>query len=242
MARISELKKSIELLVARGNLAHGYLFFGESLAASCDFTDSLANYLESKRWGSMGTIPLFDAFFLDAEREGGIEAVRLLSQFVSKKPVASPRRTVVIHGAGNLTPAAQHALLKIAEEPPHEGLILLAALHPDEIIPTLASRFQRIHVTPERTVVAGEDPNIAPFVDRILKPKTARERSEALKEFLDAELDVAALVHALMLELRRDLFRNSRVLRDLSRRWGAMNQFNTNRRLQLEAAFAAWSQ
>ena len=71
--------------------------------------------------------------------------VRNIKQFLYSKPVRSLRRTVIIDNAETLTNQAQNAILKIAEEPPPSGLLLLVLPNPEVILPTLQSRFQKVY-------------------------------------------------------------------------------------------------
>jgi hypothetical protein len=64
---------------------------------------------------------------------------------MSQRPIISKYRLVVIDSAEALTPEAQNALLKIAEEPPSSGVLILIAEQKDIILATLASRLQSLY-------------------------------------------------------------------------------------------------
>ena len=72
----------------------------------------------------------------------GIEEVRAVQHFLSRKPSQSNQNTVIIHNAEKLTLPAQHALLKTLEEPPGNSLIYLVTSYPDSLLPTILSRVQ----------------------------------------------------------------------------------------------------
>jgi len=77
----------------------------------------------------------------------GIDEIRQIQFFLSRKPTQSDHNTVVIHSAHLLTPPAQHALLKTLEEPPPGALIYLVTQTPDSLLPTILSRVQLIKQT-----------------------------------------------------------------------------------------------
>ena len=65
-----------------------------------------------------------------------------------------------------------------------------------------------------------------------------RERSALIKEMVKNEKDDAQIdsfVAGLMAALAKDTAGNWRALKELSKRYELMRQFNTNKRLQLEA-------
>ena len=73
------------------------------------------------------------------------------------------------------------------------------------------------------------------FASQNLTAGSSREKSEIIKSVIESEL-TEQFVTLLIAELRRDLSVNWPVLKQLARRWQVMNQFNTNKKLQLEAA------
>ena len=72
----------------------------------------------------------------------GIEEVRQIQHFLSRKPIQSESNTVIVHQAHLLTVPAQNALLKTLEEPPGNSLIYLVTDFPDQLLPTVLSRVQ----------------------------------------------------------------------------------------------------
>lgn len=136
------LKKDFKTLVARGRLAHSYIFFGEPEVGKFYFAKHLANFLENGEFG-LSKRPLQDAFILDGEN--GIGAMRKLKKFLWSKPIISSKRLVVINNAENLTSQAQNAILKIVEEPPVSAALILIASRLENIVPPLLSRMQKIY-------------------------------------------------------------------------------------------------
>lgn len=93
-----------------------------------------------------------DAFFLHPDTTIGIAEVRQIQHFLSRKPIASPQATVVIHKAHLLTVPAQNALLKTLEEPPAYARIYLVTDQPDSLLPTVLSRIQVVDTPKPRPV------------------------------------------------------------------------------------------
>ena len=73
---------------------------------------------------------------------------RRLSKLASLAPFHAPRRVFVIDTADDLQTEAAHALLKTIEEPPASALLILLATDPDELLPTIRSRCQRLALRP----------------------------------------------------------------------------------------------
>jgi len=143
------LVKTFKRLIKEDKLSHGYIFFGEPQVGKATFAKYLANFLEFGKFEDSLGIPTESLVITPDIQKGdnsiGIDAVRNIKQFLYSKPVRSLRRTVIIDNAETLTNQAQNAILKIAEEPPPSGLLLLVLPNPEVILPTLQSRFQKVY-------------------------------------------------------------------------------------------------
>lgn len=146
------LADSFKSLVQSEQLAHGYLFFGSDGVGKRLFALSLANFLSSGGGSAFGGELidgkiLNDAFLIQPNENKaiGIDAVREIKNFLYQRPNMSSRRTVIIDEAEFLTTEAQNALLKITEEPPASSLLILIARDPEVLMPTLASRLQKVY-------------------------------------------------------------------------------------------------
>ena len=83
--------------------------------------------------------------------EISIDAARELIKKMSLKVPADPggvNRIALVEDAGLLSHEAQNALLKLIEEPPAGSLIILTAVSAGDVLPTIASRLQKISVLP----------------------------------------------------------------------------------------------
>lgn len=232
MASIAELKKDFTNLIKADKLSHGYLLYGFGAAEDkISFTQELANYIENGKWGS-SEAPLLDATIIG----GGIDDIRAGIHFLWQKPFKSTKKTLIIPDGENLTPEAQNAILKIAEEAPSHALIILLVKNPETILPTLRSRFQKIYIhNANDTDKNANDANKA--AKEFLK-SPAGKRKEIIKNIIAAEDDkiLEDFVTGLIAELSRDKIKNWRVIKELLHRWSMINMYNVNKRLQLETA------
>ncbi|OGY43883.1 MAG: hypothetical protein A2820_01365 [Candidatus Buchananbacteria bacterium RIFCSPHIGHO2_01_FULL_40_35] len=146
------LRDTFKRLIKDGDLAHGYIFFGEPQVGKYSFALSLAAFLEDGKFEEIETesgLPkriLEEALIIKpVEGSIGIDSVREIRHFLSQMPVKSNLRVVIIDDADTMTIQAQHATLKIGEEPPSKSLIILVTQNFDSLLETLKSRFQKIH-------------------------------------------------------------------------------------------------
>lgn len=248
MAFVSELKKDFQKLIAKNNLAQGYILFGfgrrslgegDSSDDKFIFAQEVANYLETKKWEEPTKVLLDCRIAKAGEYGGGIDAMRSASQFLWQKPVLSSKRTLIIDHADSLTDEAQNAILKISEEPPQHALIILLLKSPEALLPALQSRFQKIYIHSQNDNLQAEANSRA---QKFLESGTA-QRKEILKSLLEdiseeivdkKELD--NFVAGIIAELYKNKEKNWLILKELLHRWTLINQFNVNKRLQLEAA------
>lgn len=230
MASAQDLKKYFTALIKNSRLGHSYIIFG--YGEKLPFARELANFLENQRWEDPMKI-LLDAVVIEAADFSGIR------QMLAQKPLRSVRRTVIVNDTQYLSVNDQNALLKIVEEPPASALIILLAPDPQALISTLASRCEKIYFSSGR----GQE-NIDVSAAALVKEFTRAERkrrAEIIKAILD-DLEESPrildnFIKALFFELGQDPIKNHVVLKELSKRWSLIKQFNVNKRLQLEAVF-----
>ena len=141
-----KIEKDFRHLIDTKALFHAYVFFGEDELAIVDFSRRLAHALE---YNAFEKEERFLNDFLRVaplEKESiGINEVRAVQNFLYQRPIASPKRMVVICPADAITDEGQSALLKIIEEPPKDALIVLIAKAIDGLLPTIASRVHEVY-------------------------------------------------------------------------------------------------
>jgi DNA polymerase-3 subunit delta' len=77
-----------------------------------------------------------------------IAQIRELLKILALKPNEAHRRVVILAEAQAMNPEAGNALLKVLEEPPDRTLLILTALQPMDLLPTIVSRCRHIRFAP----------------------------------------------------------------------------------------------
>lgn len=132
-----------------------------------------------------------------------VEQVREAIRSASRRPVASPRRVIIVDGADRMNPNAQNAFLKALEEPPPSTTILLLAPSPEALLETVRSRCREVtfHSPPAAEVTAllerrGVDPDDARYCARVggdLGRAMLLATDGAVRELRDALVDRVAM-------------------------------------------------
>lgn len=77
-----------------------------------------------------------------------VDQARELPEFFSKSPSQAKARVAIIDAADDLNVNAANALLKILEEPPEHGVLLMVAHSPGRLLATIRSRCRRLAFAP----------------------------------------------------------------------------------------------
>jgi DNA polymerase-3 subunit delta' len=85
-----------------------------------------------------------------------VEEVRRLGGFFGMTAGAGGWRVAIVDSADEMNDNAANALLKILEEPPARGLLLLISHAPGRLLPTIRSRTQRLDLKPLDEAVLNE--------------------------------------------------------------------------------------
>ena len=215
------LEENFKKLAENKNLSHAYLFFGEEEnEEKFFFAQSLANFLENGVF-EPPKILLRETLIVspDEKNSVGIDAVREIKRFLWQKPVVSFCRAAIVKNADVLTPEAQHAVLKIVEEPPENSLLVFIVKNQENLLPTLVSRFQKIYFS----LSAGKTSDF--------------KKSDFLKLFgketTDEEID--GFFRSLLANLTENKIKNAAALKETLKSLKNIKQFKTNKRLQIRA-------
>ena len=73
-----------------------------------------------------------------------VDQVRDVVERTAYRPFEGRRRVVIVDEADAMLSEAQNALLKTLEEPPSASMFVLVTSRPDELLPTVRSRCQRL--------------------------------------------------------------------------------------------------
>jgi DNA polymerase III subunit delta' len=150
----------LKKLATENRLGAGYIFFGAEGVGKRGVAMHLAEFLEHQKddpstllrnasdgqAGPRNKKILQDAKVVAPDEAGtiGIDAAREGRVWLGLKPALSSRRTLIIDAAERMTGEAQNALLKISEDIPGAGLIILITRDPELLQSTLTSRFQEV--------------------------------------------------------------------------------------------------
>ena len=195
--------------IQEGRPAHGYLVVGGVRGMALDLARAvLQDLFPGVEEEGLRTHP--DIHWLYPEKKSRIVSVEAVHEkFID--PMAQTSfsggwRVGVLVGADRLNPAGANAFLKTLEEPPARTLFLLLTDAPEQLLPTIISRCQRIDLPdsrehqladPWRTNVLGvlSDPNLADTTATgFLQRAAAADRLTVLLESLKklAEKEVSA--------------------------------------------------
>jgi DNA polymerase-3 subunit delta' len=127
-----------------------------------------------------------------------VEEIRRLGPFFGLTSGAGGWRVAIIDPADEMNDNAANALLKILEEPPPRGILMLASHAPGRLLPTIRSRCQRLDLKPlEESAIAS---TLAKFL-----PETSAEERASLSRLSEGSLGLALrLGGGEGLELARD--------------------------------------
>jgi DNA polymerase-3 subunit delta' len=170
-AVVAQLRRAIE----RDRVPHAYLMSGPPGAPLYDGAIALAMALSCQRsrgdaCGDCDACAKIVAGIhpdvVTLVREGAAQIVPIESvrtQVIARlglPPHEGPVRVFIVEEATSLAPPAANALLKTLEEPPARTLFVLCTTAPDQLLPTIRSRCQRIRFA-GGAAVSGVDPDRA---------------------------------------------------------------------------------
>ncbi len=141
-SKIEDFKRAI----SAGTLRNAYLFFGDEHIGKRSFALALANFLETGEF-DIPTKQLIDVSVFSPDEKGiiSIDTSRAIKRFLSERPFSSTRKTAIVDMAESLTTEAQGSLLKIVEEPPQHGMIILISANTERLITPLISRLSKVY-------------------------------------------------------------------------------------------------
>lgn len=171
---IARLRRAIE----RGRVPHAYLFAGPPGAPMYDAAIALASALSCQLARGEGCDPGADARcdacakiaagihpdVVTLAREGAAQIVPIESvrnQVIARlglPPHEGEVRVFIVEEATSMAPPAANALLKTLEEPPARTLFVLCTTAPEQLLPTIRSRCQRVRFGGGAAVAADADP------------------------------------------------------------------------------------
>ena len=101
-----------------------------------------------------------------------VDEIRRLGGFIGMTAEAGGWRVAIVDAADEMNDNAANALLKILEEPPPRGLLILISHAPGRLLPTIRSRTQRLDLRPL------DDATMTQALARMLPDASDAERAQ----------------------------------------------------------------
>lgn len=148
------VKTLLERIIDNDRLSHTYMFEGDSI-------ETMKRYAEYFALLILGDTP-HNKMLIDTRNHPDYQYVssdeptikkQQIEQLVHQmyhKPVAAPYKVYVIEAFEKLTLQAENSILKFLEEPPDKTIAILLTVDKSQILPTIHSRSQHIHIKREQ--------------------------------------------------------------------------------------------
>jgi len=228
------VKEFVKGQVMQGGLPHACLFSG---GVTEEFLGGMMGYLETGEWQEYKGV-LSDSMMIRPNESGsiGIETAREGRRFLFLGKGRGKKRLLVVMGAERMTGAAQNAILKILEEPPKDGMILLVTAEAGRLLSPIRSRAQQ-YFFPDMS--GGKIFTKEEWVEKFEKFMRSKDagRMAFIKEMAASEVafDIFDFLRAGMYILSRDSEKYAKALRGLVSLYQGFSRSPLNKRLQLEA-------
>ena len=152
--------RTLRNAIARGRIAHAYLFVGPRGTGKTSTARIFAKALNCTNGPNADFDPAdpacvsiaagshLDVIEIDGASNNGVDQVRDLRETVQYTPAQGRFKIYIIDEVHMLSAAAFNALLKTLEEPPAHVKFVFATTEPQKVLPTIISRCQRFDLKP----------------------------------------------------------------------------------------------
>lgn len=146
----SNTRRQLDLVL--NSPPHALLICGQNGSGRVALAELIGAHLLGTSIEKLGGQP----YFMRVQKPAGkqeipIEAIRGVIEQLKLKPVigqSAVKRIVLIENADQMSAEAQNALLKAIEEPPPATMFILTSLSDTAVLPTIASRTQKLRIGP----------------------------------------------------------------------------------------------
>lgn len=169
--------------IKKGRLAHAYAFVGPEKAGKQEFALSLAKEL--------GADLILDVIMPNPEAGLSVETARGLLSRLMLTP-AGRMKVAIFPRAHEFTPAVGNLLLKVLEEPPPHSLLILLTNNYYSLLPTVASRVQRVFFSRKGSDEDDRSSKLAEYVEILYDKDVIKQlrAAEAVAKLEEAELKI----------------------------------------------------
>lgn len=201
---IEDALQRLTAVYQAGSFAHAYLICGAQGVGKTKLSYELAALILQCKKENLSLHPDFYAVQpVSKSRRILIDQIRLLEQFIQKRPSIGATKVAIIQEADRFMPNTANAFLKTLEEPPPGTHFLLLSNQPDALLPTILSRCIQIPLRAQKKrTITAEEQAVVDLFDRCLESKIGqvaqafqfsrgfqslliqyKEKSETLEEF-----------------------------------------------------------
>ena len=148
------VKTLLERIIDNDRLSHTYMFEGDSIETMKRYAEYFALLIlgdtsQNKMLIETRNHPDYQYVSSDEPTIKKQQIEQLVHQ-MHHKPVAADYKVYVIEAFEKLTLQAENSILKFLEEPPDKTIAILLTVDKSQILPTIHSRSQHIHVKREQ--------------------------------------------------------------------------------------------
>jgi DNA polymerase III subunit delta' len=148
---VQEAFESFQKTISSGRMAHAYVVVGPPRSEARSFVLKVLASLYNNGSGMTPNLEVHpDIMWIEPQKKSriiGVDQIREVSQRLSQTSYSGGWKSCIIVGADRLGEEASNAFLKTLEEPAGQTIFFLLTDQPENLLPTIASRCQRIVLT-----------------------------------------------------------------------------------------------
>jgi hypothetical protein len=178
-----------------------------------------------------------DLLILEPDLSIGIKQIRQAQKFLSRRPYQEKIKAVIIPEAEKITIPAQNAFLKTLEEPPAHSQIILCAPQKEDLLPTIISRCQIIHLKSKSTTIGDQEMTVHCSLIADILAASPGQRLQLIEPYTRNREEAIAFCQRTILALRSQIKnkkdKNLSIFNHLSLLTSAMTLLHANINVKL---------